>query len=158
MRNELIKLRSASPFRIFEEFERDFENVWARPSQAQFFAPAVDIEENDNGYYLSFDVPGVAREDIHLELKDGMIKVWGERKKEIKQGKYSEKSYGRFERAFSLPEVADSENIEANFQDGVLNVLVPKKQVTQAKRIEVKEGKGNFFKKLLGSHSKEDKH
>lgn len=158
MRNEIVGFNRGlgSPFRLFEEFERDMENIWGRPSKTQFFSPTVDVQDNENGYFLSFDVPGVPKEDVHLEIQDGVLKVWGERKREIEDGKYSEKSYGRFERSFSLPDTSDAENVEANFENGVLTVMIPKKQAVKPRKIEVKEGKGSFFNKLLSSSKKEE--
>lgn len=134
------------PFNLFEAMERDLENVWqASPHRREdFFSPAVEIDENDSGFLLSFDIPGIRQEDIHLEAQDRVLKVWGERKKELKNEKYSEKFYGRFERSFSLPEGADSEQIEARFNNGVLNVYIPKKAAVIPQKIEVKSGETSW--------------
>ena len=158
MRNELARFgRINHPFRFFYDFEKEIENAWAKSSDIQSFVPRVDIEENENGYHLSFDVPGVPNEDIHLEVQEGLLRVSGERKSVIENAKFREKSYGKFERSFSLPEGVDAENIEAHFENGVLSVLVPKKQAAKPKKIEVKSGKGSFFNKLLNPAAKEDR-
>lgn len=159
MRNELNSLNRTlgHPFRLFEEFDKGMENIWSRPSEKRFFTPAVDIEESENEFFLSFDVPGVPRENIQLEIHDGVLKISGERKREVENGKYTEKSYGHFERSFSLPDTADTENIEASCQNGVLTVLVPKKQAVKPRKVEVKEGTGSFSNKMLHSSKEEDK-
>lgn len=149
MRNDLTNWRGINrPFRFFEELENDFfpEFRGRQERKNNSFLPTVEVEENENGHILSFDIPGVPKEDIHLEVQDRLLKISGERKKIIESENYTEKSYGKFERSFSLPEAADLENVQASYEHGVLSVMIPKKASTRPKKIEVKEGNTNYLR------------
>lgn len=149
MRNELSNWRGVNrPFRFFEELENDFFPELRRSvgSHSKSFIPSIEVEENDSGHILSFDVPGIPKDDIHLEVQDGLLKIWGERKKVVESDNYSEKSYGKFERSFSLPENADAQNVQASYEHGVLSVMIPKKASTKPKKITVVEGSSEFLR------------
>jgi HSP20 family protein len=103
---------------------------------------------------MSFDLPGLKKEDIQIEFANGQLRIFGERKDEREQGKgtryQSEKYYGYFERAIALPESVKGDQIEAHFENGVLHVAVPKAAAIQPKQIKIGEGKTGIFSKLLG--------
>ena len=105
-------------------------------------APA-NIEENETHYFLTLDVPGFSRENIHVEVVDDQLKISGERKAEVKKDEkrlshLSERSFGRFERTFAFGELANLDQIDAQFRDGVLEITVPKQEAAKPRRIEVK--------------------
>jgi HSP20 family protein len=106
------------------------------------FTPAVNEKVDEKGYYLEIDLPGVKKENIEISVNDGILTVSGERKLEKKEEKENytriESFFGRFERAFKLPVDADTDNIEAKFEDGVLKIFIPKKQKAAGKKIEIK--------------------
>lgn len=107
------------------------------------FTPTVNTREGEHAYHIEVDLPGVKKEDINVDVKDGVLTISGERKtnEEVKEEDYYkvESSYGKFERSFSLPENVDEENIHAESQDGVLEVVIPKREkVEKVKKIEVK--------------------
>jgi len=108
------------------------------------FVPSVNTREGEHAYHVELDLPGMKKEDINVDVKDNMITISGERKTkdEIKKEDYYkiESSYGKFERSFSLPENVDIENIHAESQDGVLEVIIPKleKVENKPKKIEIK--------------------
>ena len=108
------------------------------------FTPSVNTREGEYAYHVEVDLPGVKKEDINVDLKDDVLTISGERKtkSEINEKDYykQECSYGKFQRSFTLPEGTDVENIEANSQDGVLEVVIPKlkKVEKETKKIEVK--------------------
>ena len=106
------------------------------------WAPLVDIEENENGYLIKADLPGLSKDDVHVTLENGVLSISGERKqeKEEKDKKYHrvERVYGRFVRSFTLPEDADPDQISAQFKDGVLEVRIGKSEAVKPKRIEIK--------------------
>lgn len=116
--------------------EDDDTSVLAR------WAPAVDIKESETAYELHADLPGVNAEDIEITHDNGVLAIKGERKfsnEEEREGyKRIERSYGSFYRRFSLPETVDAENIEAKVSDGVLEIVIPKQEKTQPKKITVK--------------------
>jgi len=105
------------------------------------WTPAVDIVENDNHFLIEADVPGVDPKDIEVSMENGVLTLKGERESEIKEEKegYSrvERSHGSFYRRFSLPETADSENITAKSNKGVLKITVGKKETAKPKKITV---------------------
>ncbi len=108
------------------------------------FNPSVNTREGEHAYHVEVDLPGVKKDDIHVDIKENVLTISGERKtkKEIQEEDYYkvESAYGKFERSFTLPENVDVENIHAESQDGVLEVIIPKlgKVDKQPKRIEVK--------------------
>ncbi len=105
------------------------------------WAPAVDIKEDSQQFVLHADIPGVKPEDIDVSMEDGVITIKGEKKSEAtteKEGyKRVERSYGTFYRRFSLPDTADSEAISAKSKDGVLEIIIPKKEAVKPKKIAV---------------------
>ena len=104
--------------------------------------PAVDIEEKDGKYVLKVELPGMKKEDIHVELKDGYLVLRGERnfEQEDKKKNYHriERAYGTFERSFSIPEGVKEKDIHAQFKDGVLELTMPVPETRKHKAIEVK--------------------
>lgn len=109
---------------------------------ASAFSPKVEITEQDKEYRLVMETPGMKKEDIHVEVKDNVLRLWGEKKSETSKEKdkycYSERSYGSFERTFRLPEGTDSGKIAAHFKDGMLELAIPKGEEKTQKTIEVK--------------------
>jgi HSP20 family protein len=106
------------------------------------WAPAVDVQETDGEYLIKADLPEVKKEDVRVELQDGILCLQGERKqeKEEKGKKFHriERAYGRFERRLALPSEVDPQKVAAEFKDGVLKVHLPKSASAKPKAIEVK--------------------
>ena len=106
------------------------------------WAPSVDIAEDENGFTLMADIPGVKPEDIDVSMENGVLTIKGERSTEEKTEKENfrrvERQYGMFYRRFTLPETANADKIEAHSEHGVLKVTIPKQAVAQARRISVK--------------------
>ena len=111
---------------------------WTTPG----FVPAVDILEKDNEYVLEAEVPGMTKKDIHIDLRDGVLTISGERKYEgeEKKDQYTrvERCYGSFTRSFTLPEHVETDKIDAEYKDGVLRVTLPKGERARPKAIDVK--------------------
>lgn len=133
--------------RMFDRFSRGFgfpslERFW--PSDAELTAPAVDMTEDDKAYKVTAELPGMDEKDIEVAVSGGALVIKGEKKeeKEEKNKNYylAERSYGSFQRSFSLPEGVDQDKIAANFAKGVLTVTLPKTADAQKaqKKIEVK--------------------
>jgi HSP20 family protein len=107
------------------------------------WAPQVEVLQRGNNLVLRADLPGLRREDVHLEVDDGMLTISGERRYESEseeEGLYhSERSYGRFSRSIPLPPGTDGDAVEARFTDGVLEVTLPLPQEqSRARRIEIR--------------------
>jgi HSP20 family protein len=105
------------------------------------WTPAVDIYETDANVVVKAELPGVQKDQVGVEVKDGVLTLRGERKyeKEVKEENFHriERSYGTFQRAFSLPTSVDQENISAVMKDGVLEVTLPKREAAKPKQINV---------------------
>ena len=103
--------------------------------------PAVDLYEKDDHFVIKAELPGVDKNDIKVDLKDRVLTLSGERTydNEVKEENYyrKERSYGKFQRAFTLPVDVDSDKITAEFKDGVLRVEVPKPEDKKAKQVAI---------------------
>ena len=103
--------------------------------------PAVDIKEAKDAYEVVADVPGVEPKDIDVSLEDGVLTVKGERKSDANDEGEGfttiERTYGIFNRRFTLPDTADADNISAKTEHGVLKLHIPKKEKVLPKKISV---------------------
>ena len=136
--------------RLRSEVDRLFDDFPARWPAFQLgrltpaAIPAVEMTETEKAYKLSFEVPGMEAGDIEVSVTDDLLIVSGEKKEERdeqeKDYRYSERSYGAFERRIQLPADADSAKIDAKVRKGVLNVTLPKdgKARKKRRRIDVK--------------------
>jgi HSP20 family protein len=126
--------------RLFEDSVQRLFSDFATPS-GRPWSPPVDIVETENDLVLTADVPGVKMEDIDIKLEDGTLTITGSREfqnSESKGGYHRlERSYGSFQRAFSLPDSVDAEKVEASYENGVLKVVLPKKEVAKPRSIKV---------------------
>jgi len=132
------------PFHQLTRFNREFDRVFRREAgngELAQWAPAVDIEETDNGFELRADLPGVEEKDVEVTVHEGVLVLSGKRE-EVKEEKsehgiYRERSFGSFFRRFRLGPHVDPEKIEASFKNGVLTVLLPKKEEAKPRQITV---------------------
>lgn len=103
--------------------------------------PACDVEELEDRFLLSAELPGVPKEAIQVEVVGNQIVISGEVAREEKQNKngalYSERRFGKFMRKFALPTEVDSSKVEASFQDGILKVQLPKAEAAKSRQIKV---------------------
>lgn len=105
--------------------------------------PQVEVRERDGKLVVCADLPGMRKEDVHVEIRDNALILQGERNQESEQdqeGYYrSERSYGRFQRVIPLPEGVNPEQAQANFKDGVLEIALPlpQRESSQGRRIEI---------------------
>jgi HSP20 family protein len=95
------------------------------------FTPRVNTREADDAYYIELDLPGIKKDEIEITTEDNVLTISGERKfkEEVKEEDYYkvESRYGKFSRSFTLPEDIDISGISAKSEDGVLEVVIPKK-------------------------------
>jgi HSP20 family protein len=130
---------------------------FVRPTYAATsFQPSCDITETNSHYLVSFDMPGLKTEDIKIEVQNNQLVISGERHYVMNEDGdgttlHHERSYGKFERTFVLPSTINTEKIEAHFQDGVLNVALPKAENAKGRSIQIQTGQAGFFNKLLGT-------
>jgi HSP20 family protein len=109
------------------------------------WAPALDISERKDAYLVTVELPGVEVDDLEITLEDGLLTIQGERQftSESSEQQFHrvERSYGAFRRSITLPAHVMAEGIQASFEDGVLQILVPKMEEAKPKRIQVRPGR-----------------
>lgn len=122
--------------RLFDMFfgaqPQDMEDLWR---------PAIDIEENNGNLMVRAEIPGMKKEDIKVSVKEDMLTISGERKRENENKDKTfhriERSYGQFRRMIRLPATVDAGKVKATYKDGVLNVTLPKPESMKPKNIDV---------------------
>ena len=128
--------------RMFDDAGRGWRNG-DEPSATTTWSPSVDIFETEGEIVVKAELPGMSREDITLNLEKNVLTLRGERKfeKEAKDDNYHriERSYGSFSRAFSIPVTVDEEKIRADYKEGVLKIVLPKKEQVKPKQIRIAE-------------------
>jgi HSP20 family protein len=111
---------------------------------ARRWVPSMDLVETDEHFVLRADLPGVAEEDVAIELEDNVLTVSGERKaehEEKREGFYRmERSFGTFRRSLALPEGVDADAIAARFDRGVLEVRIPKPAERKPRKVAIQVG------------------
>jgi HSP20 family protein len=134
------------PFRDLEEWEQRFDDLlgrpfWRLPVEERGWMPAVDVFEKEDKFVVKAELPGMKEEDIHVSVVGDTLSIKGEKKTEteVKEEDYyrSERSYGSFYRSIPLPSNVDANKIEASFEDGVLEVALPKSAKVKPKKIAV---------------------
>lgn len=125
-------------FDPFAPFDSMLGRSW---TPANAFLPAADISVSDGDIVLTMDLPGLTSDDLEIEVLNGFLTVCGERRRpELSEGAtwtHSERSFGRFERRVKLPEGVDADAITANFENGVLSLIVPKPEQMKPRAITI---------------------
>ena len=124
----------------FKEFENRFNTAFRGMSGN--YSPRVNQREDEENYYIEIELAGVTKDGIDLKVDNNILSITAQRetKKEIEGKNYSqmESSLGKFQRSFTLPNDADSDKIEADSNDGLLEITIPKKVTSSAKSIKIK--------------------
>lgn len=144
-----MTLMRYEPFNLLSQFQREVNRLLDtnRFGDEQTghtladWAPAVDIKEEVNQFVIHADLPGVEIKDIDIALENGVLTLKGQRameqKEETENYRRVERVRGTFLRRFSLPDAVDAEKVTAKCRDGVLEVLVPKRESAQPRRITI---------------------
>jgi HSP20 family protein len=125
--------------RLFDDAGRGWRAD--EPAATTSWSPAVDIFETETEIVVKAELPGIDRKDITLSLENNILTLKGERRfeKEAKEENYHriERAYGSFSRAFSIPAIVVEENIRADYRDGILSIVLPKKDQAKPKQIKI---------------------
>lgn len=125
------------PFGFFRGFNPMMEQSLTAPN----FVPAVNIFEDEHTIKLEAELPGMEEKDIDVSLENNILTISGERKLENEEKKENfhriERSYGRFTRSFTLPPTVDTENVNAEFNSGLLKITLNKKEEAKPKQIKI---------------------
>lgn len=126
-----------------EQMQRFMEGIAPREAAAEAFvwAPRVDFAEQNGGYRLTAEIPGIEPGDVEIEVEGNVLSIKGEKKdeseREDERVRVSERRYGAFERTFTLPSTADPNKVTADFHQGVLTVDIGKRPEARGRKIEV---------------------
>jgi len=128
-----------------QEFDRLFTRLFDQPaSSPQRWVPAMDLTEAEDHFILKADLPGLAEDDVSIEVQDNTLTISGERQAEHVQREKGwhriERSFGRFSRALTLPDGVSPDGVSAEFDRGVLSVRIPKPEERQPRRIAIGVG------------------
>ena len=135
-------------------FEQFFSFDSPDYAEKKTFAPPYEIAETSGHYLMSLDLPGTSAREIRVEIVGDELVITGERRPRAGlsdnslQGK---RRYGKFRRAFTLPRTIDEERIEANYQNGVLEIAIPKREQPKSRGIVVEEGRDLSSRVLAAS-------
>jgi HSP20 family protein len=136
-----MSLSHLDPLTNLRLFEDAFTRMLSEPQTNRPWAPAVDIYETENELVLKADLPDVDLKDIDVRVENQTLTISGERnfeKKDTTKGYHRiERNYGSFVRSFSVPNSFDTENIGAEFKNGVLSVTLPKKEAAKPRQVKV---------------------
>jgi HSP20 family protein len=136
-----MSLSHYDPLANLRLFEDAFSRMLTEPQTNRPWAPAVDIYETENELVLKADLPDVDLKDIDVRVENQTLTISGERtfeKKDTTKGYHRiERNYGSFVRSFSVPNSFDTENIAAEFKNGVLSVTLPKKEAAKPRQVKV---------------------
>lgn len=144
-----MALMRYEPFNMLNQLQREMNRLFESSRRGDEeggqlladWAPAVDIKEEANQFVIHADLPGVEAKDIDITLEHGVLTLKGQRtaekKDETENYRRVERVRGTFLRRFSLPEAVDAEKVTAKCKDGVLEVVVPKRETAQPRRIAI---------------------
>lgn len=139
------------PMNVLQDINKLFEQTFspmspydADPSRVETgsWVPSVDVKEEPSQFKILVDLPGIDKKNIDVSMDKGVLTIQGERSEEKKEEGENyhrvERVVGKFYRRFTLPETADGEKIQAGMSKGVLEVIIPKKEIAKPKSIQIK--------------------
>jgi HSP20 family protein len=158
------------PFRELEQLERDMERMWSnwpfrrlpwrRAELAEVTIPAIDMWETNDAVMIRAAMPGIRPEDLHVSVSEGTLTIRGEfKRREEREGDRwhrQEIQYGTYERTLSLPPYANTDQVEANYENGVLTLRMPKREQARAKEIPIRVT-GNGQQRTIEGRSQEQR-
>ena len=134
------------PFRDFPRFpawaSRAMDDVFEGEATPRMVSPAIDVSETGEHYLINAELPGVKRDEIELELHEGVLTIKGEKREERsgedEKNRWVERTFGSFSRSLRLPQDADPQQVEASFEDGVLRIRVHKVAEAKPRNVEIR--------------------
>lgn len=146
--NELTNVNERRPlWGAFTDFDDLFEGLFSprrvsRSIEGNALVPVIDVAETDNEYLIKAEIPGVKKEDLNVSVQDGVLTINAESKyedEEKKEGRLirQERRYGKFVRSMRLGKDVDSSNVKADYNDGVLELKLPKIEEVKPKKIAI---------------------
>lgn len=147
----LFRRKSVEPYRSLYRLQNDFDQFFQDWSGGELdflksdpsLFPSCEISEDKNSYLMKLDMPGVKKQDVRIDLDGHQLTISAERREEKKTDKaeqrhrFSEISYGSYQRSFTLPSAVDENKVDAKFENGVLSLTLPKSVQSSTKQIAV---------------------
>ena len=127
----------------FQALNRVFDEAfqWSNGGAPTSWVPATDITQSDEGLRLTLDVPGVDPKDVKISLEHRVLTIRGEKQRQSaekgEQGFRYERSFGAFERTFTLPDTLEADKVKASYENGVLTVFLPKAEKAKLREIPI---------------------
>lgn len=146
---------------VFRDMDDFMNRMWMAPlalnrqMRDMISQPRMDIDESNDAYLLTFEVPGFKDEEININIQENSLTVSGEHKQEEGTEGRRSRRYESFTRSLTLPSNVNPDQIEARYENGLLEVFVPKAEEQKPKSVQIQKGSGSFSQKLQGSQSKE---
>ena len=147
---------------MFSDFDNAIESYLSPNSTStEGMQLSCDVSETSDSYKMCFDMPGVKKEDISINVQGNQLTVSGERRtdEEVKEahGLRHERSYGKFERSFTMPDGVNLDKVYAAYENGVLNLTIPKVEKAKAHKIQIGSGSGaGLLGKFMGGKKEEE--
>lgn len=135
----LIKYQNQFPSLIDNFFDNDFRTL--NFSRGNTTLPSVNVKENPDSFVVEVAAPGFIKSDFNIELNNNVLTIWSDKKTEQNQKedeRYSTQEfiYESFKRSFNLPDLVDQESILANYENGILAIIIPKLEEAKPKPIK----------------------
>ncbi|HEY7471504.1 MAG TPA: Hsp20/alpha crystallin family protein [Gemmatimonadota bacterium] len=145
--NYVTRYRPSGVFSLHRDLDRfldDAMGAWGRGENLRQWLPATDVSETPEALTLRLEVPGLSRDQLKIAVEHGTLTVRGEKVQETSSENETfhrtERSFGAFERSFTLPTHIDAENVKASLQDGVLVITLPRREEAKAREIAIEGG------------------
>lgn len=151
----ILRSRTSAPnvwedmFNVRNEFDRLFDRWAGRDANGlAAWMPPVDVRETEDSLIVEAELPGLTTDDVDVRVENGVLTISGEKKHTVEEAKdepnyhFFERRYGRFERSFTLPRSVDAEHVQAQFDNGILTVALPKTETAKPRRIQIQSGAG----------------
>lgn len=139
---ELKPSRQGHLWSTQSQWEKQLENFFDGLSHSGRYTPACEIADEEDSFHISLDIPGLKPEEIEIEVKENHLHVNGVRKEasaDKSKVLRSERKYGKFARVFTLPINVNTDNIKAHFENGVLDIHLPKEEKFTSKKITIQK-------------------
>jgi len=139
-----IRRKGVSSLFETSDFDRFFNVAFGAAPSLSGWSPPVDVRENDEGFVVTAELPGLTSDQVEVNVENGVLAISGEKNEQREEGGKGdnahlvERRYGKFQRNFSLPRSVDSAKVDANFENGILTVALPKAAAAKARKITIK--------------------
>ncbi len=146
--------RVLSPWADFATLRREMDELFdsffgrrAGVTNGEFvWTPVCNVWEDENALYVQAELPGLTKDEISVSVENGVLTISGEKREERREGQKDtfhlyERRYGRFERSFTLPSNVDADHIRARYENGVLELTIPKTEEAKPRRIQIEAAK-----------------